>query len=493
MDKKIREKVIKLPWFYLLAYSYIAIPFLLFAMGWIKTIIAVPICVLVIIGIYKAAKSSTRLWVPAWNKDLIVKCIFIFLLISLWVYFSGVGTFVFQNVDHAYRNGIFQLLIDESWPIIFENGAESKTGLVYYIGYWLPSAIVGKIFGLKFGYVFQAIWAVVGIVIVYYLICCMRKKIEIWPLIVFICFSGMYIIGVYLTEIDPAEITKTTHLEWWSTPYQFSSITSQLFWVFNQAVPAWVATMLMVTQKNMKTLVFILGGTMINSTFSFVGLLILLPLFIYDIMKHRGIKIKNKKLLWLEVKEIFSYQNVVAGGIMGIISFLFLILNIAGTRVMGENIKGPFQDPNLSKWIVFFILDIGVYFIILYKHNRDKLKYYYLLIMLLAISVIRVGYTSDFCMRVSIPLILMIILMVIKSIGKSAKTREYIILLPLIIVLAIGAITPINELSRTLSETYDRIEKGELVYEASVEQEVISNSQNFVGNLDGSIFQLILK
>ena len=39
---------------------------------------------------------------------------------------------------------------------------------------------------------------------------------------------------------QPAE-----HIEWWSNAFQYSSMTTQLFWVPNHCLPAWIATALL--------------------------------------------------------------------------------------------------------------------------------------------------------------------------------------------------------------------------------------------------------
>lgn len=48
--------------------------------------------------------------------------------------------------------------------VSYEEGYQMR-GLIYYIGYWLPAAVVGKVFGLTAGYYFQYVWAIIGIFI----------------------------------------------------------------------------------------------------------------------------------------------------------------------------------------------------------------------------------------------------------------------------------------------------------------------------------------
>ena len=168
-----------------ISYIYLLLPFLIFTIGWMKLYFSIPIVICVSICFIKAIKESPQLWVPEINRENVIKILFVIGVIGIWVYYSGIGKFVFQNTDHAYRNGLFNMLVENDWPVINEHVIQSKmpgvskTGLIYYIGFWLPSAIVGKILGLRCGYYAQAVWALLGICLVYYLICAKNKNVRI--------------------------------------------------------------------------------------------------------------------------------------------------------------------------------------------------------------------------------------------------------------------------------------------------------------------------
>ena len=137
-------------------------------------------------------------WIPELHKENLLKIVFIITVIGVWVYYSGIGRLVFQNTDHSARNAIFDILVQYDWPVInYEVNLDimpkgtTATSLVYYIGFWLPAAVVGKIFGLEAGYGFQIFWAILGITLVYYLLCERYKKLLMWPLLILIFFSGL--------------------------------------------------------------------------------------------------------------------------------------------------------------------------------------------------------------------------------------------------------------------------------------------------------------
>ena len=208
------------------AYVVIMLPFLIFVLGWIKWYYSIPMAVILLFCFFRMCKEAPELWVPDLNKENLLKILFIIGIILLWVYFSGIGKFVFQNHDHFERNAIFNVLVEYKWPVIntqiipdisaventFSN--TSRTSLMYYIGYWLPSAVVGKLLGIRIGYYAQAAWGALLIILVYYFICTRFKKILIWPLVVMIFFSGLDIVGHYLTGTDLHTLDSSMHLEW---------------------------------------------------------------------------------------------------------------------------------------------------------------------------------------------------------------------------------------------------------------------------------------
>lgn len=483
------------------AYAYLLLPFLLFAAGWMKNIIWIPVVLLLLYCYVKACQDTPAMWWPELTRENLFKFLVICAVIAFWVYCSGIGRFVYQNDDHPYRNGIFELLVYADWPIknsvaaggTFPAGA-TITSLIYYIGFWLPSAAVGKVLGIEAGYYFQAVWAFAGILMVYYFICAHKKKLILWPLLVLILFGGLDVIGCYLRypDFQTFYLFGHEHMEWWSEPYQYSNVTVQLFWVFNQAIPAWLATILTAVQKNNRNLVFILGCLLLSSTFPFVGLALLAAFWAftrsYPLPEHGSIRQRGTVWLKLFIKDTFTIQNVIGGGITGILSAMYLLSNTASTMIMAESRYGSSYDNNIMKYGVFILLEFGIYFIFLYKYNKGKPLYYFLLIGLCLIPPIKVGTGGDFCMRASIPLLFLLLLMVIDTLETAVEKKHRRLLYGLVLALSLGSITAVHEFGRTFQITAERIAAGEPVYSYSVSQEDLLNNINFSGVVNDSFF-----
>ena len=456
-----------------LAYLYLVLPIFLFFTFWLKPVYSIIAEIFIAYSILPiflcpAAKSRKTGW-----EDY-KKWIFCILIISIWVYFSGIGKFVYQNGDHAYRNSIFHTLVSEHWPIQYESlGEETRpVAFVYYFAFWLPAAVVGKLFSLPLGFLFQAIWAIIGISLTFGLICEIRGRIKIYELMIFIFFSGLDIVGSYILYAN-AKIMTPDHLEWWAG-MQYSSFTTQLFWVFNQAIPAWLITVLLLAQKNRKRLVFIYSFSILSCPLPAVGLIPILAYKAISCGYHLELDIKKnfKKL----IREISTFDNVVSGGLIGIVSYLFLsINNNAQTKEI--------IHFNITAYLLFLFFEVFIYFITIYKYCEKNGLYYICIVSLVWIPFFRVGSGGDFCMRASIPALVLLYLLVVETIEKSFEKKDFLTYIALLLILITGSITPIHEGIRTFQNTVS----GNLnQYEIVLYTDSLKN--NFYGYTNDSFF-----
>lgn len=477
-----------------IACLYLLLPMLIFLAGWVRWYIAAPgICIL-LYCFYTLCKHAPVLWRPEWNRQTLEKLFLIVGITFLWVYLSGIGGFVAQNTDHSCRNSIFEMLVHKQWPvrgIVDINGVSAERGLVYYIGYWLPAAVIGKLLGTNAGYCMQALWAVVGILLFYYFICAVRKKLSVWPLLIFIFFSGLDAAGYFFTRVDLSAWNRMLHLEWWASAFQFSSFTTQLFWVFNQALPVWLIVMLLYVQQSNRHMVFLLGLSMLSSALPFIGLI---PFCIYFIFSrkydcslgHCGLCLRKE---WWRafLQDTFTFENILGGGIAGILSFLYLKGNISG-QIVGTGSQTGEIRGYLLLYILFILLEVGVYFLAIYKYWRNKALYYLAIVWLCICPLITVGFGKDFGMRASIPALVLLYLMVIKTLSSSKRARDYGIYISLSVLLFLGSITSVHEIVRTTAITAERYRSGQPILDVNVTEEELLQSRNFAGEVEGSFF-----
>ncbi|MDE7311128.1 MAG: hypothetical protein K2N87_05830 [Eubacterium sp.] len=530
------------------AYIYLALPVVIFFLGWCRWYLGIPATLTVIFSVAlckreysKDSEESVSIEVPCtitikqWIKITAIAA-----LILLWTWLSGVGGYVWQNADHPIRNEVFIQLVQEDWPVVKElDQAAGQRGLIYYLAYWLPAAAIGKLFGAAAGWAMQYFWAVVGIALMYALVCICRKKLSIWPLILMIFFSGMDAAGMLLREPENFRLIGTLSLDEWFGYYQYSSMTTQLFWVFNQAVPAWVFCALVFLGEKPRNMLFLAALILLASTFPFAGVL---PYVLYFMVvrsewkeygAHPGQIFKMCRNNWV------SLQNVLGGGVTVAVCGLYLAGNdsvrgslnrilTAGTGMLaaavgivlicvglwavlimiqrgwGSRMKKTalllygaivfFRIMTISTqlspiryWIylmIFYVLEAGVLLAVLYPSIKDKTLFLLNAGWLYLIPLILIGKANDFCMRASIPGLFLMMLWCIQMLDAH---KHKLCTGVLILLLAVGALTPIHEMARAIVNTRDGF-----VNQTAAEESIFMGS-NFSGDTDGLFWKYIAK
>lgn len=443
------------------SYIYLILPIVVFVIGWTKPIICSLAIICLSIIIIRRILNNEDCEAFITKKKILI----IFLGIIIICILAGQGGMFYQSFDWHWRNAIFRDLINFKWPVYYE---QLNCNLTYYIGIWMIPALVGK--AMKIIYeplawqtanIALLLWSAIGVTLsMLWLIKILKiknsKKILL-AIIIFLGFSGLDIIGVIITK-DICNTISALHIEWWAHEFEFSSHTTQLFWVFNQSIVAWLITAMFLDEKRVNNYMLLILLCLPYAPLPFIGLIPLLGI--------RGIKFLinsvKKKEMKKFIREVFSLENILS--LVAILPiFYFYYSNNTAINGTGRmrlensllNIKG------IVFLITFWFLEIGVYGILLFKNNKRNELFYTALITLFIVPTIRIGSAIDFSMRVSIPSITIISFLTIKYIleewdsGKRINPRTLILL----IILAIGMITPLFEYARAFKNIE---EKGKL-------------------------------
>lgn len=466
------------------AYIYLVIPVILFCAGYLRLSIAIPA---VVVTIFSASCAIRRL-----PKAQILKretiCIsipevlLIFLVMLLWSYLGGLNGLFYQTSDWPYRNAIFHDLIDYKWPVVYE---ETASALDYYVGFWLLPAILAKAIAFivgdstvawLFGQMALWVWAALGLLtialVLFTYVNATSFKKRVLTIAIFIGFSGLDILGAWLSKTLCVVLSPTTlHLEWWASgSYQFSSITTCLFWVFNQAIIPWLTVICFLSERDARNYVLLGVSCLTTGPFAFVGLVILMiAKWGYTLFKKQ-----NKKVMRSGVSVVaggaFSLSNILLSVSVIPIFILFYIANNSFAKqgtvmdavpaiTSGEMSSSPtflrqiieYLSPEL---LLFYVIEVGIYLLLVRRYYRKNVLFYAIAISSLVIPFIRIGESVDFCMRTSIPNVFVLMAFCSKYLVRAVdafpflpkrKKGKYI---ALVVTLMIGACTPIMEIYR---------------------------------------------
>ncbi len=463
------------------AYLYLLLPILIFAAGWLRWYYALPLCAGLLYSFFIASHTPQEREV--YHININGKLLLCLAILAGWVIASGVGGLCWQNRwDHMFRNTLFEELCRTSWPVLSTTANGLPEILCYYIGFWMPSAIVTKITGsLTAGYLFQTLYAYCGVVIAVLLLFRWLKAIKLRAVIILILFSGLDVITYWVaTEFwgtKPAPSLNDffyAHHELYSWKFNSSSNTTLLFWLYNQIVPFWVGGMLLLTTwKNSATLLFTYSLMMLFSPFPFVALF---PLIVYRCL----VELKN-------FKQLFSLPNISGFLWMAVIAFYFGANNNVGTFIL-------LPVTEYGAFALFLAIEFLVFLPFIWNAVKKDIIFWILFATMLICNIVRFE-ADDFAWRTTIPVAGYIMLKLIQEAHKINRFSWQALLLAL--TLSAGAVTPLSEIRRSVEGTamvLQHKQEGPLL---SPPKESVFNLEmcrnNFIATGDSFFTQYLMK
>lgn len=456
----------------IMAAGYVLLPVALFFIGFLRWYYALIGMAALGISFYCFIKfRKANILKPHVIELRLSTLIGLFGLMLLWCQLGGLNGYGYQSSDFDCRNAIFRDIITHRWPVFYET---SNSALVYYIGHWLPPALIGKLADLLFhnarftwfaGRMALWVWTALGLTILLLLLFLYTKastpKKRIITTIVLIFFSGLDFFGAWSYDaLEKLLAPDELHLEWWArVDSQFSSITTCLYWVFNQSVTPWIVTACFMMDENESNYLAYGIGCILCGPLSLVGLALLM--FVRAI--SRLILSCKEHCIKDWFKAIFSLGNTA----LLIIAFPFLLVYLFGNNAIGvasesEAVLNQGSFFSLSYWSqerwYFFFIEIGFYVMLLWHAHKKDPIFYAVVLSLLCIPYFHIGVGQDFCMRASIPGLFIVMMYTAKYLvqylpgrkqaSDHKKNGRKICAVLLLMVFLCGALTPCVEIFR---------------------------------------------
>lgn len=448
-----------------LSFLYLALPTALFLSGWLKASYAFILVVCLSLATLAAIRDCKSTVLARDYRQFMrnagVEALVVVMVVLLWTGLSGIGGFSFQNSDFLLRNAVFHDLITFKWPVIYsylnQQGFPPYSGhegaLVYYLSYWLPAALVGKAFGWQAANVALYLWTVAGVLLTLYLYFRFVRKSPLVLTVIFIFWSGMDIIGALINHHIPPLGGET--IEWWAKLIQYSSNTTTMYWVFNQTISVWLAVMLLMNFKNTKSILFTYALVLPVAPFSFIGLapFVITYICLGTMSLENILKQPRLKLIIIEnLKQTMNLRNIIVAPAIIMVFLLYYRSNpgnLGSSDLLWSGPNGSVQA--LIRYVMFCLLEFGMYSLIISDVFKRTPWFIVATVSLILIPNYSAGIYNDFAMRVSIPALIILMVYVSKFIlsediiHKNRRTKVY-----LMIFLLIGAITPLQEISRSV-------------------------------------------
>jgi hypothetical protein len=397
---------------------YLTIPILMFFWGWLHWYLAVPVNVLLLIGLVvflKNIPAGTDSKLPSTTEGAIAV-----LVVLAYLLITGHGTLLGgAGYDTPWRNAIYQDLIHFSWPIIYE---QSHSALVYYLAFWMvPAAITNFFnFGVTAGNIVLVIWTYIGLrLFVFLLWDYLHADVnQVIPLtLLFLFWSGLNLIGMLVCTsagLLPFYVDdQWGWMTWWYTAishdghqmaYMVRTVFDSLGNIYNQFGPLLLGTILFLRYRQLKSLAFICLLVLPYSPLGFLGLFVLM---FAEAVRQIYAKVQAGGMQEA-VREALSIPNVCASLSIFPVFLFYYAANYATEATVGTgNIffapLASYGFLRIAILLLYYLLQFGIFMVLCHKYNQDCFLFYTVLGSLLIFPFFRVGGSGDLCWNASIP------------------------------------------------------------------------------------------
>lgn len=446
-----------------LSIIYLAFPFFIFFLGWLKLPIGIGLSIVLSFGIFKTITEKTKI---SYIQVPLFQFIAIFAIIIFWLLFSGAGGFGYQNHDYYKHNSLMKDLATQQWPVSYQLG-EGKKLLSHYLAYYLPGPGLFYALGWKYVNMANFIFTICGVILSVFWLLRFVGKYSFWVLLIFIFGSGAHIFillynhGFQIFNVLSENIEKHKYMFWLNclsvndnpiNNINFMSVSDMLYWGPQHAIGCWLAIGMLVNDwadKNIKYAPFYISLIAFWAPLVLVGLA---PFLLYIIVNQR-------------FKNIFNEVNLVVAPIIFVVIAIFLT-SIKTNELLHHFLFHDRTAEKISLWqqllaySYFLLVEVIIWwlpaYIFLQKTVMKKYNslYWLALILLCAIPLFRYGQWNDWCTRASLPSLYIIYCMMAMAIiySKSIKSKVYLSL-----IVIISAASPIVLILTSLNENGYRI------------------------------------
>jgi hypothetical protein len=440
-----------------LAVAYLTLPLAIFLLGWLELWAAIPLTLCLAYALRPlgarappGSSSTPGPSTPASPTRRLPTRVQLTVALAVacaWTACGGTGHLVFANADWHLRDAVLHDLVTGRWPLGYGPFEGAQTLLRAPLGFYLPAALIGKAAGLFAAHAAMALWTAAGVTL--FLLQVLSKVpsrlgTTLTVAAVIVLFSGFDVIGTLLRV--PGSLAHwdfTGHLEWWAYRYQYSSMTTQLFWVPNHALGGWVAIGLLAREPRggdlEPLLPLVVAAVALWSPLTALGLV---P-FVLRRMGQSMLRERSGRLLHPRV-----WVPALA---VGLAVSAYLTLDPGriprGWTVHWSGGVGA-AAADLARQVEFFLLEAGFLGFAMLAIRRST-QVMLALAILLILPVFSFGFWNDFAMRVSIPSLTVLAVAAGFALIEAAPRPSLRIKQAVLIgLLCVGAVTPLQEFAR---------------------------------------------
>jgi hypothetical protein len=433
-----------------LAIAYLTLPLGIFLGTWFEWWVALPL--LICLGyalkpLVPRSRESTRLPVTSLQIVIAVSAG------CAWTLLGGADHVFFANADWHVRDAVLHDLVLCRWPVGYGLFDGQESLLRAPLAFYLPAALLGKVAGLAAAHTALGVWTAVGAALFLLQVLSLtpsRVTVAVAVTALIVLFSGMDIVGSLLNDGPRfrSDWNITTHLEWWAGTYQYSSMTTQLFWVPNHALGGWLVVGLLARHADNPAfdpmLPICVVALALWSPLTAIGIV---PFVFWKTVVDAG----RGRLMSLLRPRVWVPALAVGVTLAG-----YLLLD-PGRIPKGTTVGAHAGDDvfDLLQQVQFFLFEAGFVgaAILALRRSGDVVV---ALVFLAILPFASFGPSNDLVMRASIPSLAVLAIAACAALfgdpatGKQGTEPSWRKKTLLGVCLSVGAVTPIEEFARAI-------------------------------------------
>lgn len=366
---------------------------------------------------------------------------------------GGQGRLFYANPDWQIRDALLNDLVRQPWPFIYRI-AHDDFVLRAPVGIYLAPALIGKVAGLgiaNFAFLAQNT-LILGSLFALTLIFFAGFKQRAVALVSIIIFSGLDIIGYAIKNLLLGRPFHPDHIEHWSGLFQYSSTITQIFWVPNHCFPAFYFGALYVLWLDKRVSASLpLAAVPLLGIWSPLSMIGALPFAVHvcvKTLKNGGVNLRLIALPFLTTAISVWTIVYLQSGTEGVPVGFGLRAGSAGYPVKG-----------IATYLLFVSLEVIPFLLVLlFSPRRPRFgvtSFVIVSAILFVAPLIYIGPSMDFCMRASLPALLILTVtfsdQTVHAVYHGAITFGRAFRFSILMLLAIGSVTGILEVKRALT------------------------------------------
>lgn len=424
---------------------FLALPYLFFIPGWLNTPAALVLLCIVLYCLKTTLTEVTAVRQP----QITVRDLLAFIMIAIIVNLSGAGGYGYQWNDWNMHNARLKDLVEYTWPVRYGD----NQNFVYYFGYFLPSAALGKLTSVETGLRSLYPWTLLGMTLAMrWLALLGRARFGLVLALLFIAFGPLDIINVLIVGLYQDYAISDTLFRLSNDPHgvdftlsrvmpfflgNYLSNTFSLYWSPQQVIASWLCISLLTHlywQQQGRQQLFI------YALLCLWGPLVMIALLPFVLLA-------SAQQLARQARNLFTVENILGAGSLVTV---FVLFYLGGSAARNPSFWIFNYFNHWSHWLVLGLLYLnawGIYALatsgyLLREHSAARYWFVCLVLTLMALPLYTFGEWSDLFCRGSSPLMFLLLIFILRAMHHYREQQapwKAILLLCLLIPGALSA------------------------------------------------------